>query len=175
MIDSIKIRESLPDDLAAIEQLYPQAFPDEDLLPLVRELLSEQQIVLSLVGMAKGTLAGHVMFTACGVTGSTDTVALLGPLAVTPALQRQGIGSRLVREGLRLSQGAGTQYVCVLGDPAYYGRFGFERDDDIEPPYPLPEEWRSAWQSLSLSGSDRLPHGKLSLPPPWRKPALWAP
>ena len=67
------------------------------------------------------------------------------------------------------------RYVCVLGDPAYYGRFGFEPDDRVAPPYPLPQEWRSAWQSLSLCGNDRPARGTLSVPPPWRQPALWAP
>jgi putative acetyltransferase len=175
MIDKIEIRESVPNDVTLIEKLYSDAFPDEDLLPLVRELLTEAPIVLSLVGIADKTLVGHVIFTTCSIVGRTDKVVLLGPLAVAPAWQRQGIGSAIVGAGLRRLENASTNRVYVLGDHAYYGRFGFEPDDGVKPPYPLPEEWRCAWQSVSLRG-DKLPlYGKLFVPQPWRQQALWAP
>ncbi|MDP6573225.1 MAG: N-acetyltransferase [Rhodospirillales bacterium] len=175
MIDKIEIRESLPNDVILIEKLYPNAFPDEDLLPLVRELLREEPIVLSLVGIADKALVGHVIFTTCSIAGRTDRVALLGPVAVAPAWQRQGIGSAIVRAGLRRLENASMNQVYVLGDPAYYRRFGFEPDDGVTPPYPLPEEWRGAWQSLSLRSSKPHLYGDLSVPQPWRQHALWAP
>ncbi len=175
MTEEIEIRESLPSDVASIEKLYPDAFPDEDLLPLVRELLREELIVLSLVGIVDRALVGHVIFTTCSIAGRTDKVSLLGPLAVAPAWQRQGIGSALVREGLQRLEYAGAIQVYVLGDPAYYERVGFEAEAGVTPPYPLPEEWRGAWQSLSLRGNKPPLHGKLSVPQPWRKHALWAP
>jgi putative acetyltransferase len=175
MIGSIEIRESLPNDVTAIETLYPDAFPDEDLLPLVRELLREGSSVVSLVGIADKTLVGHVVFTTCSIVGDSDKVALLGPLAVAPNWQRQGIGNAIVRAGLRRVENAGTNQVYVLGDPAYYGRFGFKPDDSVTPPYPLPDEWRGAWQSLSLHGNKPPLCGKLSVPQPWRRQALWAP
>jgi putative acetyltransferase len=172
---TIEIRESLPKDIASIEALYPQAFPEEDLLPLVRELLSNHTIVLSLVGIADRALVGHVLFTACGIAGRPDKVALLGPLAVAPNWQRQGIGGRLVRAGIQRLEREGIAQVYVLGDPAYYGRFGFEQDNCVAPPYPIPEEWREAWQSISLGDGKPPPHGALSLPEPWLQPGLWAP
>ncbi len=175
MIDKIQIRESLPYDVRSIEELYPNAFPDEDLLPLVRELLREELIVLSLVAIADEALAGHVMFTTCGIAGRTEKVALLGPLAVAPAWQRRGIGGALVRAGLQRLENARTSQVYVLGDPAYYRRFGFEPDDGVTPPYPLPEAWRAAWQTLSLGRHEPPLRGKLSVPQPWRRHALWAP
>ncbi len=175
MSSGVEIRESLPEDVALIEALYPSAFPDEDLLPLVRELLKEGPAVLSLVAIADEALAGHVVFTTCSVAGSPDEVALLGPLAVAPARQKQGIGSAIVRAGLQQVQSAGASQVYVLGDPAYYSRFGFAPDENVTSPYPLPEEWRGAWQSLSLSGDKSPLQGALSVPEPWRKPALWGP
>ncbi len=131
---------------------------------------------MSLVAIADDALVGHVIFTTCSIADSTEQVAMLGPLAVASAWQRQGIGSAIVREGLRRLENAGTAQVYVLGDPAYYGRFGFAREDRVTPPYPLPEEWDGAWQSLSL-GSDKSSSldGQLSVPQPWRKRALWVP
>jgi len=173
MIGQIEIRESGPGDASSIDALYPDAFPDEDLLPLVRELLGEASSVLSLVAIIEETLVGHVAFTTCAITGTADSAALLGPLAVAASWQRQGVGSTLVGAGLRRLVDAGTDRVFVLGDPAYYGRFGFEADDAVAPPYPLPEEWRGAWQSLSLGGDSAPQEGKLLVPPPWRQEALW--
>ena len=156
MLDGIEIRESRAADMASLEKLYPDAFPDEDLLPLVQALLSEESVTLSLVAMADRTAAGHVIFTLCGLAGSADKVALLGPLAVASDRQRRGIGSALVRAGLERLRAVSAIRVYVLGDPAYYGRFGFAPDDSVAPPYALPEEWRGAWQSIPLS-DDRLP------------------
>jgi len=174
MIKNLDIRASDPGDVATIETLYPQAFPDEDLVPLVRELLGEGDTVLSLVAVLQGDLAGHVLFTACSLEGGADRVSLLAPLAVAPASQGKGLGSTLVREGLRLLQMDGVVQVYVLGDPAYYARFGFKTEARVEPPYPLPEEWRPAWQSVGLHGAAESLRGKLSVPPPWRQPALWS-
>ncbi len=173
MTDKIDIRESAPGDAAFIEKLYPDAFPDEDLLPLVRDLLSEAQNVLSLVAIVNGAPAGHVIFTTCSVVDKPDKVALLGPLAVAPARQRQGVGGAIVDAGLRQVEDAGANRVFVLGDPAYYGRFGFATEDGVTPPYPLPEEWRTAWQSLSLGGDKAPLSGALTVPQPWRQRALW--
>lgn len=172
---NLEIRESVQGDYAAIESLYPEAFPDEDLLPLVRELLQESAITMSLVGTTDSRLSGHAIFTRCGVAGSRVNAALLGPLAVAPACQRQGIGSAIVRAGLRRLEDAGVSLVCVLGDPAYYSRLGFTPEFRVEPPYPLPAEWRSAWQSKHLGDISAPCAGQLSVPPQWLRPALWAP
>jgi putative acetyltransferase len=174
-METIEIRESVPGDLAAIEVLYPDAFPDEDLLPLVRELLQDASVAFSLVGIIGSSLVGHIVFTRCSVAGGSDKVALLGPLAVTPAWQRQGIGSAIVRAGLQRLENAGATHVYVLGDPAYYGRLGFVPEARVAPPYPLPPAWRGAWQSMSLRSAERSRQGKLCVPQPWLQPALWAP
>ncbi len=171
----IEIRESAPCDLASIEKLYPDAFPEENLLPLVTELLQEPPIILSIVGIINSSLVGHAIFTKCGVAACTDQVALLGPLAVARAWQRQGIGSAIVRAGLQRLESAGVAHVCVLGDPNYYGRFGFEPEAGVVPPYPLPPEWRGAWQMVSLRSSEPPLRGRLSVPKPWLQPGLWAP
>lgn len=175
MAGPIAFRESLPADGAALERLYAAAFPAEDLLPLLRALLSEGPSVLSLVAMDGATLVGHVALTLCGIAGTSGEVALLGPLAVTPERQRQGLGSALVHEGLRRLRSRGVVQVHVLGDPAYYRRFGFRTDAGVAPPYPLPQAWREAWQTLSLRSDAPPLRGRLRVPQPWRRRALWAP
>ncbi len=169
------IRMSESADYHSIESLYPSAFPDEDLLPLVRDLLHEAGTVISLIAMIDSRLAGHVIFSRCGVTGSRVKAALLAPLAVAPASQQRGIGSALIREGVDRLKKQGTDIICVLGDPAFYERFGFVPERFIKPPYRLPAEWLGAWQSLRLSETATGRAGMLSVPAPWRKPALWAP
>ena len=170
-----EIRDSVSEDWAALESLYPQAFPNEDLLPLLRNLLSDAAVAISLVATIDSQITGHVLFTRCGVAGSSVKTALLGPLAVAPASQRQGVGTALVTAGLQRLEEEGVTLVCVLGDPAYYGRFGFRTESSIEPPYPLPEAWNDAWQSRTLGGAAESPAGVLSLPAQWLDPALWAP
>jgi len=169
------IRKSTSDDLRDIELLYPLAFPDEDLLPVVRELLQDPIVALSLVATIDSNLAGHVIFTRCGLSGSGEKTALLAPLAVLPVHHRQGIGGKLVHAGLQQLEHENVDRVFVLGDPAYYGRFGFQPGSAVAPPYPLPAEWQDAWQSLSLAGTELSRPGKLELPELWLEPSLWLP
>lgn len=173
MTQTPEIRETQPADWPALQQLYPAVFSDEDLLPVVEQLLVDRQDVVSLGAWSGETLSGHVAFTLCGVEGSTEQVGLLGPLGVSPNVQKQGIGEALVHEGLKRLKARGASLVLVLGDPKYYGRFGFEADADIAPPYLLPEEYLGAWQSLCLTEENPSLYGMLSVPSPWQQPALW--
>ncbi len=175
MAEKLDIRESARDDIAAIESLYPEAFPDEDLLPLVRDLLNDAIVAISLVGTIDTRIVGHAIYTKCGVVDDSVNVALLGPLAVAPARQRRGIGSAIVGAGLRRLEDAGVDRVFVLGDPAYYGRLDFVPECLVEPPFALPAEWDGAWQSRSLGETVTPMAGKLSVPPQWRRSALWVP
>ncbi|MBY8976165.1 N-acetyltransferase [Rhodobacteraceae bacterium NNCM2] len=166
-------RETDAADLAEILALYPRAFPDEDLTPVVTALLGEGSAVRSLATFVEGALAAHALFTRCGTGGSDRGGALLGPLCVAPEMQRQGLGGALIGEGLARLAARGDRQVFVLGDPGYYRRFGFAPERLVEPPYALPADWREAWRSLSLNGEEPLAPGKLTLPSPWMQPALW--
>ncbi|GGK44734.1 GNAT family N-acetyltransferase [Salinarimonas ramus] len=178
--DPVTIRKSRPDDLPALERLYRDAFPQEDLVPVVRALTGPRADVLGLVatgeGDIPGEILGHVAFTLCGVDGpgsEAATVALLAPLAVDPARQRSRIGSALVREGLARMRARGAAHALVLGDPGYYGRFGFREETGIAPPHEIPDAWRPAWQGLSLADGAE-PRGTLVAPEPWTRAELWA-
>jgi putative acetyltransferase len=175
MSNKLEIRESRREEIAAIELLYPEAFPDENLIPLVRDLLNDSVVAMSLVGTIDTQIVGHAIFTQCNVVGDSVNASLLGPLAVAPAWHGQGIGSAIVQAGFRKMESAGVGRVFVLGDPAYYGRLGFLPDSFVEPPFPLPPEWDSAWQSRGLGEVTTPCSGKLSVPPHWLQPFLWAP
>lgn len=98
---------------------------------------------------------------------------MLGPLGVVPSHQRCGAGTALVREGLERLEKRGVRQVFVLGDPAYYGRFGFRAERDVKTPCSIPDKWADAWQSLTLGADGRLPDGSLQVLRPWRDAALW--
>ena len=174
-MNSLKIRETEPQDMTRILALYPQAFPEEELRPVVSALLENGQDVVSLAGFDGDTLVAHILFTICGTEPRNRSAALLAPLGVIPSRQEQGIGTSLVRAGLERLEKMGIRQVFVLGDPAYYHRFGFSPEQRVLAPYPLPEEWADAWQSLPLAARAPLAAGRLLLPEPWMDPVLWGP
>ncbi|MEM8686589.1 MAG: N-acetyltransferase [Pseudomonadota bacterium] len=165
------IRISSDGDRAEILALYPLMFPDEELRPMVSELLDRRRDVLSLVACASSAPVAHLLFTLFDDDGG----ALLGPLGVRPDHQGQGVGSTLVDEGLARLSRTGVRQVFVLGDPNYYGRFGFTPERGTLPPYPLPPEWADAWQSVCLAGRQPMGEGPCVLPDVWMKPELWGP
>ena len=175
MTTAPEIRGSDSGDTDAIVSMYALAFPDEDLVPIVRDLLADPDVAMSLVAIIDGQIVGHAIFTTCAVEGTNLDASLLGPLAVTPVFQRQGVGSAIVNAGLQRLGDIGVDAVFVLGDPAYYSRLGFVPDSQVQPPYPLPAEWYSAWQSLYLGDATPARTGKLAVPSQWLDPALWAP
>ena len=102
---------------------------------------------LSLVAEMEGEIVGHVVLTRA-YAGRAAALGL-GPLSVKPDMQRQGVGARLVRTALTRAEAAGETLIALLGDPAYYRRFGFvpARALGIEPP---DEEWGDYFQALRL-------------------------
>ncbi len=173
------IRAAQPDDLAALDVLYPLAFPEEELRPLVHDLARASTGVVARVAVHQGEIVGHVVYTICGIEGTTARVALLGPLAVAPKVQRQGVGTALMRDALSLAQADGVAKMLLLGDPQYYSRLGFAQEQDITTPYPVPDTWGPAWQSCDLADPpDALSgalSGRLTVPEVWDVPAYWAP
>jgi putative acetyltransferase len=110
---------------------------------LVEALRRDGAIACSLVAETAGEIVGHVVFSAVAIEGAAPSRALaLGPLAVLPAWQRQGIGGRLVRDGLGCCRTAGEHVVVVLGRPDYYPRFGFApaRRAGLRCEFPAPDD-----------------------------------
>ena len=167
------ISEARKSDWRQLAGLYPAAFPDEDLLPLLKGLLNLPSGFFSVVAMNSDELVGHAGFTLCGVAEGDAVVGLVGPVAVSPHEQRQGVGSALMSVGMDALARYGAAKAFVFGDPAYYHRFGFTAEKDVTTPCPIPPEWREAWQSISLSNVETNLAGTLVVPRPWQVPTLW--
>jgi putative acetyltransferase len=123
----VTVRPENPGDREAVREVNRRAFGREDEARLVDALRGGGYARLSLVAEGGGRVVGHVLFSDLPILTQTGTLhaLALAPIAVLPARQRQGIGSRLVREGLRACADAGHRVVVVLGHPDYYPRFGF--------------------------------------------------
>jgi putative acetyltransferase len=110
-------------DHEAVREVHRLAFASEVEPKLVDALREAGDAVISLVAESEGRVVGHVLFSR--LEAPMPALAL-APVAVLPDRQRQGAGSRLIEEGLRQSQEAGWGAIFVVGEPAYYSRFGFD-------------------------------------------------
>ncbi|GAA0212352.1 N-acetyltransferase [Saccharothrix mutabilis subsp. mutabilis] len=103
---------------------------------------------LSLVAEVEGEVVGHVVCTR-GFVGETPALGL-GPLSVRPDVQRRGVGKALVHAVLGAADALDEPLVALLGDPAYYSRYGFRAASEfgVVPPNP---EWAQYFQVRTLS------------------------
>ena len=124
-----ELREERPADVPAIHRLNTASFDSDAEARLVDALRANGGLTLSLVAQVSGEIVGHIGFSPVVIEGSSGIAHGVGlaPMAVAPALQRQGIGGRLVAEGLRRLGAAGQPFCVVLGHAEYYPRHGFIR------------------------------------------------
>ena len=126
----MSIRAATPRDREAIRLVEEHAFGQQAEAGLVDAIVAEGDAVIELVAEEEGQVVGHILFSRLYVRGNgRDFAAVaLAPLAVEPDFHGTGIGGALVREAhIRLKE-AGERLSIVLGDPAYYGRFGYSHD-----------------------------------------------
>lgn len=123
----ITIRAEKTEDRYAIHRVNELAFGQPNEANLVDALRANAIPFISLVAVGDEQVVGHISFSPVTVESESGTFAAIGlaPMAVLPEYQNQGIGSQLVREGLKECQRLGHDIVVVLGHPNYYPRFGF--------------------------------------------------
>jgi|RhiMethySRZTD1v2_1073278.scaffolds.fasta_scaffold1237232_2 putative acetyltransferase len=150
----MKIRPEEEADRRAVQAINEVAFGGPAEADLVERLRAAGELVLSLVAIDDKPV-GHVAFSRLALPGLQARGSALAPLAVLPSHRRRGIGAALVKEALRRLAAAEEDFVLVLGDPAYYGRFGFSADAarSVSTPYDGPH-----LQALAFSGG-ALPRG----------------
>jgi putative acetyltransferase len=146
-------------DWTALYAIYSAAFGQLAEADLVRDMHDDGDLILSLIAY-DGEPAGHIAYSRL-ILHETPSMkaAVLAPLAVAPSFQRKGIGAALIQEGLTRLTDKSYDLVLVLGEPHYYGRFGFvpRLAERLRTPYDGPY-----LQALALSDKGKDAHGSVS-------------
>lgn len=168
-----------PSEEEAVADVHRRAFGSDIESDLALGLMRDPGFVrtLSFVAEDGGRLLGHVLFSRAWLERDDGQpgfpLLVLAPLAVVPEAQREGVGTALVEAAIALAGESGEIAVLVFGDPAYYGRFGFESawPKGVRTPYPAEPEW--GWQALELAPGIIGAPGVLRVAPPLDAPEMW--
>ena len=163
-VQTLIIRKETPADTGAIGAVTRAAFlhaehTDHTEQFIVQALRAAGALSVSLVAELDGALIGHVAASPVNISDGTPRWYGLGPVSVLPAHQHRGVGSRLVKQVLDDLRQLGAAGCVVLGEPAYYGRFGFRAESTLV----LPGVPPAYFQALVLEGA--LPAGSVSYHP----------
>jgi putative acetyltransferase len=154
---TIRLKESA--DWQTIYMIYVAAFGQSAEADLVQRMHKDGDLILSLIAYNDHP-AGHIAYSHLRLHETPSIRAcVLAPLAVIPSLQKQGIGAELVRHSLERLRDDSYDLVVVLGEPHYYGRFGFDPKlaEKLKTPYDGPY-----LQALALSDHGKGAHGPVS-------------
>lgn len=131
-----RVRPEAPGDEAAIRDLMRRAFAglpysDGDEADVIDRLRADGDLVLSLVAESEQAILGQVTYSAAILSNGEAGWMVLGPIAVEPERQGEGIGRALIEAGEAAMRNVGAKGITVLGDPQIYGRFGFVAETGI--------------------------------------------
>jgi putative acetyltransferase len=121
-----ELRDTLPSDTDAIDRLLRACFDSDVEAELVKELRRDGDAAIELVAESDAGIVGYVMLSRMR---APDRALGLGPVATGAEHRGAGVGSSLIESALALATADDWQSVFLLGDPAFYGRFGFDVDD----------------------------------------------
>ncbi|HLG86273.1 MAG TPA: N-acetyltransferase [Alphaproteobacteria bacterium] len=158
---ALRIRAECRADHDAIRAAHRSAFDGDAEVRLVDALRQTGVAVISLVAERDNRVVGHVLFSALE---APIRALALAPVGVVPACRNSGIGSALIREGLKRATEGGWEAVFVLGAPAYYVRFGFSVDAAKNYACPYAGEH---FMMRTLGDSMVAREGQLVYPPPF--------
>lgn len=158
---AVRIRDEIHADQAAIETVTEAAFRNAPHAGhteqfIVNALRAAGKLSLSLVAEIDDEIVGHVAVSPVSISDGTPNWFGLGPISVAPRHQGHGIGSSLMKEALRRLRESGASGCVLVGNPAYYGRFGFRAEPDLVFPG-LPPEY---FQAIAFGSV--LPRGMVS-------------
>jgi putative acetyltransferase len=157
------IRNEETKDIEQVQEIVHAAFPTDVESQLVDTLRTNGKAIISLVAVEEERVLGHILFSLVSTSPPNESRGLgLAPVVVQPDVQSQGVGSTLICEGLRRCRELGYDYCVVLGDPNYYGRFGFEKASQ----FGLRNEYGLDAEFMVIHLSEReLPHGLVRYAP----------
>lgn len=124
MSTELQIRHEIPGDESEIHQLVACAFPGDAEAKLIDNLRSSRRLLLSLVALIQDEIVGHIAFSPVSLNG-VEIGWGLAPVATLPERQRQGVASQMIEQGMEIARNSGVRCAVVLGEPAFYSRFGF--------------------------------------------------
>lgn len=127
---SVTVRMERPGDVLAISRITELAFRSNSHSSHTEQFILDElrrggALSVSLVAEVAARIVGHIAFSPVRITDGSKHWVGLGPVSVTPKLQGQGIGQTLVHAGLAALRAIGAEGCVVLGEPSFYGRFGF--------------------------------------------------
>ncbi len=136
MTSNILIRDEQSADAAQIAAVTLAAFATLEISGhtehyIVNALRAAGALTVSLVAEIDGRIVGHIAFSPVRMSDGSAGWFGLGPVSVAPDLQRRGIGTALITEGLARLRAIGASGCCLVGHPAYYGRFGFSNPPEL--------------------------------------------
>ncbi len=156
----IIIRPETAMDVAAIKILTEVSFTNiqhsnHNEQCIIEALRKSGQLTISLVAEIEKAIVGHVAVSPVSISDGTEGWFGLGPIAVLPKFQQNGIGTKLMQSALKRMKALGAKGCVLLGDPAYYYRFGFRVEPDLLFPG-VPVEYFQA-----ISFSNKIPKGEV--------------
>ena len=147
----LAIRPEMPEDRASIHYVNREAFGRIQEADLVDKLRKRGVLAISLVAVSDTAIVGHIAFSPVEIASEESSFGALtlAPVAVLPAHQNRGIGSKLVTAGLEECRRLGHEIVVLAGHPDYYPRFDFipAYAKGIECEFEIPDE---AWMVAEL-------------------------
>lgn len=158
------IRTETPADIAAIHAVTAAAFKDAAHSShtehyIIDALRERGELVVSQVAVRDGQVIGHVAVSPVAISDGSEGWFGLGPISVAPPHQGQGVGAALMQAALDALRAISARGCVLLGEPAYYGRFGFRCVPDLVLPG-VPAEY---FQALLLQAP--MPRGEVSYSP----------
>lgn len=132
----MQIRDETTDDIAAITAVTIAAFATLEISNhteqfIIAALRDAGALTFSLVAEVDGRVVGHIAFSPVTISDGSPGWYGLGPVSVLPEYQRRGIGGALIREGISRLKDIEARGCCLVGHPAYYGRFGFRNTAEL--------------------------------------------
>lgn len=146
-----------------VRAFEPMPYSNGSEAPIIAGLRQDGDLTISLVAVEEADIVGHIAFSPVTISGMDAGWYGLGPVAVWPNRQKQGIGSALIKEGLSILRVRGAQGCVVVGDPNYYERFGFRSDGTLAY-QELPSEYVQ-----SLSFGEKVASGDLKFSPAFER------
>ncbi len=130
------IRDETTNDIIEIKEVTISAFKNMKINNqtehfIIEKLRSKEALKISLVAEIEGKIVGHIAFSKLSISDGTNSWYGLGPVSVTPDLQRKGVGKALINKGIDLLKERGAKGCALVGDPNYYNYFGFNNYSEL--------------------------------------------